>query len=134
MIAGSGSGSDSDDDGIQVTIDQDKIEAAKNQMQQIQLKKSAVIDLGFVPSQKEKKGKFAVEEFETIGTINGQTAVEVGSHPTAIHCFTGLYRSTSTAWRRNRGRSPARTSQITSTTASLRWVGDVVGRAVGLCG
>jgi len=75
--AGSGSGSDSDDDGIQVTIDQDKIEAAKNQMQQIQLKKSAVIDLGFVPSQKEKKGKFAVEEFETIGTINGQTAVEV---------------------------------------------------------
>ena len=42
-----------------------------------QLKKSNVIDLGFVPSHKEKKGKFSVEEFDNILTVNGQTAVEV---------------------------------------------------------
>ena len=52
---------DSDDDGIQVTIDKDKIEAAKTTYQTMQLKKNSVIDLGFVPSHKEKKGKFAVE-------------------------------------------------------------------------
>ena len=52
---------DSDDDGIQVTIDKDKIEAAKTTYQTMQLKKNNVIDLGFVPSHKEKKGKFAVE-------------------------------------------------------------------------
>ena len=42
-----------------------------------QLKKNNVIDLGFVPSHKEKKGKFAVEDFDNILTVNGQTAVEV---------------------------------------------------------
>ena len=52
---------DSDDNGIQVTIDKDKIEAAKTTYQTMQLKKNSVIDLGFVPSHKEKKGKFAVE-------------------------------------------------------------------------
>ena len=36
-----------------------------------------MIDLGFVPSHKEKKGKFSVEEFDNILTVNGQTAVEV---------------------------------------------------------
>merc|ERR1740124_1256285 len=73
-----GSGSDdSDDDGIQVTIDKDKIEAAKTTYQTMQLKKNSVIDLGFVPAHKEKKGKFAVEDFDAIGTVNGQTAVEI---------------------------------------------------------
>ena len=52
---------DSEDDGIQVTIDKDKLEAAKTTYQTMQLKKNSVIDLGFVPSHKEKKGKFAVE-------------------------------------------------------------------------
>ena len=42
-----------------------------------QLRKNNVIDLGFVPSHKEKKGKFAVEDFDNILTINGQTSVEV---------------------------------------------------------
>jgi len=74
---GSGSDDDSDDDGIKVTIDKDKIEAAKSSYQNMQLKKSNVIDLGFVPSHKEKKGKFSVEEFDNILTVNGQTAVEV---------------------------------------------------------
>ena len=46
-------------------------------MTPFQLKKSNVIDLGFVPSHKEKKGKFSVEEFDNILTVNGQTAVEV---------------------------------------------------------
>jgi len=69
---------DSDDDGIRVTIDKDKIEAAKTTYQSMQLKKNSVIDLGFTPSHgKEKKGKFAVEDFDNIGTVNGQTAVEV---------------------------------------------------------
>merc|ERR1719291_180121 len=68
---------DSDDDGIQVTIDKDKIEAAKTTYQTMQLKKNSVIDLGFVASHKEKKGKFAVEDFDAIGTVNGQTAVEI---------------------------------------------------------
>ena len=36
-----------------------------------------MIDLGFVASHKEKKGKFAVEDFDAIGTVNGQTAVEI---------------------------------------------------------
>ena len=63
---GNGSGSeDSDDDGIQVTIDKDKIEAAKTTYQTMQLKKNSVIDLGFVASHKEKKGKFAVEVCKT---------------------------------------------------------------------
>ena len=93
----SGSDDDSDDDGIKVTIDKDKIEAAKTSYQNMQvstylylygvllvftldrfqLKKGQVIDLGFVPSHKEKKGKFAVEDFDNILTVNGQTAVEV---------------------------------------------------------
>jgi len=75
--ADSGSDDDSDDDGIKVTIDKDKIEAAKTSYQNMQLKKGQVIDLGFVPSHKEKKGKFAVEDFDNILTVNGQTAVEV---------------------------------------------------------
>ena len=91
--ADSGSDDDSDDDGIKVTIDKDKIEAAKTSYQNmqvdlsqnlfpfkffnVQLKKGQVIDLGFVPSHKEKKGKFAVEDFDNILTVNGQTAVEV---------------------------------------------------------
>ena len=60
---------DSDDDGIQVTIDKDKIEAAKTTYQTMQLKKNSVIDLGFVPSHKEKKGKFAVEVRKRTGML-----------------------------------------------------------------
>ena len=44
-----------------MTIDKDKIEAAKTTYQTMQLKKNNVIDLGVVPSHKEKKVKFAVE-------------------------------------------------------------------------
>jgi len=65
-----------DDDGIKVTINQEQIEAAKTNYQTMQLKKSTV-DSGFVPSHKEKKGKFAVEDFDAIGTVNGQPSVEV---------------------------------------------------------
>jgi len=75
--ADSGSDDDSDDDGIQVTIDKDKIEAAKTSYQNMQLKKNNVIDLGFVTPHKEKKGKFAVEDFDNILTVNNQPAVEV---------------------------------------------------------
>merc|ERR1719347_914587 len=76
-VADSGSDDDSDDDGIQVTIDKDKIEAAKTSYQNMQLKKNNVIDLGFVTPHKEKKGKFAVEDFDNILTVNNQPAVEV---------------------------------------------------------
>ena len=71
-----GSDDDSDDDGIKVTIDKDKIEAAKTSYQNMHLKQKS-LDFGAVPSHKEKKGKFAVEDFDNIGTVNGQTAVEV---------------------------------------------------------
>lgn len=62
------------DDDIQITIDKDKIEAAKTSYQTMQLKKSGGGDYA---QQKEKKGKFTVEEFDHIGTINGQPATEV---------------------------------------------------------
>jgi len=65
-----------DDDGIKVTINQEQIEAAKTNYQTMQLKKSSVTEIGF-PVHKEKKGKFAVEDFDAIGTINGQPSVEV---------------------------------------------------------
>lgn len=68
---------DESDDDIEITIDKDKIEAAKTTYQTIGLKKNNVIDIGFVPApQKEKKGRFAVEEFDSIGTINGQPSVD----------------------------------------------------------
>ena len=60
---------DSDDD-IEITIDKDKIEAAKTSYQNMQLKKASQ------EFAKEKKGKFSVEEFDQIGLINGESAVE----------------------------------------------------------
>ena len=42
-----------------------------------QLKKTGTADPSFGPGHKEKKGKFNVEDFDNILTINGQTAVEV---------------------------------------------------------
>jgi len=72
-----GSDDSDDDDGIKVTINQEQIEAAKTNYQSMQLKKNNVTDIGFAPSHKEKKGKFAVEDFDSIGTINGQPSIEV---------------------------------------------------------
>jgi len=65
--------SDEEDD-IEITIDKDKIEAAKTSYQNLQLKKANHLE--FASQQKEKKGKFAVEEFDQIGTINGTAAVD----------------------------------------------------------
>lgn len=64
---------DSDEDDIEITIDKDKIDAAKTSYHTLQLKKAA----GQEYNSKEKKGKFTVEEFDQIGTINGETAVDV---------------------------------------------------------
>jgi len=60
---------DSDEDDIEITIDKDMIDAAKTSYQTLQLKKAAY--------SKEKKGTFAVEEFDQIGTINEQVAVDI---------------------------------------------------------
>jgi pre-mRNA 3'-end-processing factor FIP1 len=60
---------DSDDD-IEITIDKDKIEAAKTSYQNMQMTKASQV------FAKEKKGKFAVEEFDQVGTINSESAVE----------------------------------------------------------
>lgn len=63
---------DSDDDDVQITIDQDKIEEAKTSMQTFGLNKQVRPSL---PA--DKKGKFAVEEFDKVGTINGTPAHEL---------------------------------------------------------
>jgi len=68
---------DSDDDDIEITIDKDKIKGVETTYQTIGLKKNNVIDIGFVPAPpKEKRGRFAVEDFDHIGMINGQPAIE----------------------------------------------------------
>jgi len=66
-----GDDSSDDDDNIEITIDKDKIEAAKTSYQNLQLQKT-----GHEFSKKEKKGKFSVEEFGQVGVINGEAAVE----------------------------------------------------------
>jgi len=63
--------SSDDDDNIEITIDKDKIEAAKTSYQNLQLQKASQEF-----SKKEKKGKFSVEEFGQVGVINGEAAVE----------------------------------------------------------
>lgn len=71
--AGEGSDEDSDDDedGIQITIDRDKIDEAKTSFQSFGgVNKNVRLPPG------EKKGKFAVEEFEQMGAINGQAPHE----------------------------------------------------------
>ena len=65
-----GDDDDDSDDDIEITIDKDKIEQAKTSYQNMQLKKASQ------EFAKEKKGKFAVEEFDQIGQINGESAVE----------------------------------------------------------
>jgi len=60
---------DSDDDGFKITIDKDKIEEAKTSCQTFGLSKPVI-------RSAEKKGKFSVEEFDQIGTINGQVGNE----------------------------------------------------------
>eukprot|EP00088_Acartia_fossae_P058811 TRINITY_DN6925_c0_g1_i6.p1 TRINITY_DN6925_c0_g1~~TRINITY_DN6925_c0_g1_i6.p1 ORF type:complete len:549 (-),score=197.39 TRINITY_DN6925_c0_g1_i6:78-1724(-) len=60
-----------DDDDIVISIDKDKIEAAKTSYQNLQLKKAAGHEFA-----EKKKGKFAVEEFDQVGAINGESAVE----------------------------------------------------------
>jgi len=63
---------DSDDeDNVQVIINQDKIEEAKTTFQ----------NLGIAKTDRQipivKKGKFTVEEFDKVGTIDGQPAQEI---------------------------------------------------------
>ena len=62
---------DSDDDGFKITIDKDKIEEAKTSYQTFGLNKPSAR-----PAPTEKKGKFSVEEFDQLGSINGQVSVE----------------------------------------------------------
>lgn len=62
---------DSDDDEVRITIDQDKIDEAKTSYQTLRINKSARQLPG------EKKGKFGVEEFDQVGTIDGTPAHEV---------------------------------------------------------
>ena len=62
---------DSEDDDVQITIDQGKIEEAKTSYQNFGLNKS----VRQLPT--EKKGKFGVEEFDQVGTIDGTPAHEV---------------------------------------------------------
>jgi len=63
---------DSDDeDNVQVIINQDKIEEAKTTFQNLGITKTA----RQIPS--EKKGKFNVEDFDKVGTIDGQPAQEI---------------------------------------------------------
>ena len=60
---------DSDDD-VQITIDKDKIDEAKTSYQTFGMNKAVRQPPG------EKKGKFNVEEFDQVGTINGTEAHE----------------------------------------------------------
>ena len=63
---------DSDDeDNVVVTINQDKIEEAKTTLTDLRITKTA----RQIPS--EKKGKFNVEDFDKVGTIDGQAAQEI---------------------------------------------------------
>ena len=62
---------DSDDDGFKITIDKDKIEEAKTSYQTFGLNKPSAR-----PAPTEKKGKFSVDEFDQLGSINGQVSVE----------------------------------------------------------
>ena len=61
---------DSDDDNVQIVIDQGKIEEAKT-----------TATFGIKPSSRqlpsERRGRFNVEDFDQVGTIDGTTAHEV---------------------------------------------------------
>jgi len=77
QVVNEDSDEESDDDGFQVTIDKEKIKDVETTYQTIGLKKNNVTDLGFVPAPpKEKRGRFAVEDFDHVMTINGQPSVE----------------------------------------------------------
>lgn len=79
---GSEEDDDSEDDDIQITIDHNKIDEAKTSYQTLGLNKPVSMTtrtpgmLGGL-SVVEKKGKFNVEEFDQLGTINGQPAQDV---------------------------------------------------------
>lgn len=62
-----------DDDDVEITIDQGKIEEAKTTYQTFGLNKQPLTRQP--PS--EKKGKFSVEDFDQIGTVNGAPAQDV---------------------------------------------------------
>ena len=61
---------DSDDDNVQIVIDQGKIEEAKT-----------TATFGIKPSSRqipsERRGRFNVEDFDQVGTIDGTAAHEV---------------------------------------------------------
>merc|ERR1712156_866060 len=61
---------DDDDDNVQVIINQDKIEEAKTTLKNLGIPKRPV------PSEL-KKGKFNVEDFDKVGSIDGQPAQEI---------------------------------------------------------
>jgi len=81
-IQGGSEDDDSDDDDIKITIDHNKIDEAKTSYQTLGLNKPVSMTarapgmLGGL-SVAEKKGKFNVEEFDQLGTINGQPAQDV---------------------------------------------------------
>ena len=67
-----GSDDDSDDDNVQIVIDQGKIDEAKTSIGQ---------GFGIKPTSRappsERKGRFNVEEFDQVGSIDGTPAHEV---------------------------------------------------------
>ncbi len=68
-----------DEDGVQITIDREKIdEAVAKSSSQYQSFGKGSARLAQAPpgsaSSAEKKGKFAVEDFDKVGTINGKEA------------------------------------------------------------
>ena len=63
---------DSDEDLVTIDINQQQIQDVKTSYQTFGLNKA----VRQIPGAGEKKGKFAVEEFEQVGTVNGKPAHE----------------------------------------------------------
>ena len=74
---GGGEDDDEDDDSddedlVTIDINQQQIQDVKTSYQTFGLNKA----VRQIPGAGEKKGKFAVEEFEQVGTVNGKSAHE----------------------------------------------------------
>ena len=63
---------DSDEDLVTIDINQQQIQDVKTSYQTFGLNKA----VRQIPGAGEKKGKFTVEEFEQVGTVNGKPAHE----------------------------------------------------------